>query len=112
MNEKDAILKLPGSLLAHHAYAIEGGEKTREKLFETLENEWGIATKGNPDFLYQKFATMSISEARVFKEAAGTKAFSNGGKKIFVIEADSINMPAQNSLLKMFEEPTENTHFF
>ena len=111
MNEKDAILKLPGGLLAHHAYAIEGGEKTREELFKLLEDDWGIATKGNPDFSYQKFATMSIGEARALKETAGNKAFG-GSKKIFVIEANAITAEAQNSLLKIFEEPTKDTHFF
>lgn len=95
----------------HHAYAIEGGEGTREELFKILEDSWGIETKGNPDFLYQKFGAMSIDEARKLKEFQQNKSFS-GGKKIFVIEADSINVPAQNSFLKIFEEPAENTHFF
>ena len=36
----------------------------------------------------------------------------DGGKKIFVISTNSITREAQNSLLKIFEEPTEGTHFF
>lgn len=103
--------KLPSALLAHHAYIIEGGVEAREKLFEILENSWKIATKGNPDFSHQIFISLAVDEARLIKDRAQGKAFS-AGKKIFVIEADSITVEAQNSLLKILEEPTPNTHFF
>ncbi|MEK7060245.1 MAG: hypothetical protein AAB970_01335, partial [Patescibacteria group bacterium] len=33
-------------------------------------------------------------------------------KKIFLISANNILLEAQNTLLKIFEEPIENTHFF
>ena len=39
------------------------------------------------------------------------KAFSSF-KKVFVISVNSFSLDAQNVLLKMFEEPIENTHFF
>ncbi len=39
------------------------------------------------------------------------KGFSLG-KKIFLISANNFTLDAQNTLLKMFEEPIENTHFF
>jgi hypothetical protein len=35
-----------------------------------------------------------------------------GDRKIFIIVAQSITGEAQNSLLKVFEEPTPGTHFF
>ena len=35
-----------------------------------------------------------------------------GDKKIFIISTNSITSEAQNSLLKVFEEPTPGTHFF
>lgn len=96
----------------HHAYAIEGGERVREELLRTLEGSWKITIKGNPDFSYQKYETLNIEEARNLKAWQETKAFAPNGKKIFVIEANSITIEAQNSLLKMFEEPNKNTHFF
>ena len=34
------------------------------------------------------------------------------GKKIFIISANSFLLEAQNTLLKIFEEPIEDTHFF
>ena len=96
----------------HHAYAIAGGAGTRQELFKMLEKSWGIETKGNPDFSYRKFQTLAIDEARNLKEHQEKKSFAVGGRKIFVIEADAITAEAQNSLLKMFEEPTDHTHFF
>ncbi|MBI2476134.1 MAG: hypothetical protein HYV67_02740 [Candidatus Taylorbacteria bacterium] len=97
---------------AHHAYAVEGGSEARAKLFEMLEISWEVVTKGNPDFLHRQFETLGIDEARNLKELQEKKSFASGGRKIFVIEAEAITAPAQNSLLKMFEEPTPNTHFF
>ncbi len=97
---------------AHHAYAMEGDPtKIREELWKLFESEWHIETKGNPDFSYQKSEIFSIDDARRLKESQENKAFG-GGKKFFVIETDTITAEAQNSLLKMFEEPTEQTHFF
>lgn len=108
---QDSRIQNSGSL-THHAYMVEGGTGTREELFKKLQNSWGIATKGNPDFSYQKFQTLTIDEARNLKESQERKAFTSDGKKIIVIEADAITDQAQNSLLKIFEEPTPDTHFF
>ncbi|KKU26187.1 MAG: DNA-directed DNA polymerase, partial [Candidatus Magasanikbacteria bacterium GW2011_GWA2_46_17] len=97
----------------HHAYCLSGDvTDVRTYLFETLETKWGIRLKGNPDFYYRKFETMTVDDARVLKEFQGQKSFSVGDKKIFVIEASGVTDQAQNSLLKIFEEPAENTHFF
>lgn len=112
-NEKPAKKSfiLPGNLLAHHAYAIDGGTNTKKELFEILEDLWKISTKGNPDFSYRQFASLGVDEARLIKNGALGRTFS-AGKKIFVIDADSMTVEAQNSLLKIFEEPTPDTHFF
>ena len=97
----------------HHAYCLSGDvANVRTYLFETLETKWSIRLKGNPYFYYEKFETMTVDEARVLKEFQARKSFSVGGKKVFVIEAGGITDQAQNSLLKIFEEPAENTHFF
>lgn len=96
----------------HHAYAVEGpAEKVRMELWSMFEKKWGTATRGNPDFSYQKFESLNVDDARHMRELQENKAFS-AGKKVFVIEADSITAEAQNSLLKMFEEPAAGTHFF
>lgn len=97
----------------HHAYFIVGHkiDETIHHLFHFLENKVGIKVSGNPDFLHKKIHTFTIEHARELKEEQNKKSIS-GGKKIFIIEADFITEEAQNSLLKVFEEPTEGTHFF
>ncbi len=95
----------------HHAYALSGsGEEFLESLFK-LFKEGGIATEGNPDFIWRKFENLGVDEARSLKEEAALKGFGTT-KKIFIIEADSLTREAQNALLKLFEEPIAHTHFF
>ncbi len=108
----------------HHAYFIIGNkvEEVYSKLKHFLENTVGIKTAGNPDFWYGKFNSLTIDDARAIAEASERKSFSPGkptstrdfgeAKKIFIIQADFISHEAQNSLLKVFEEPTAGTHFF
>ena len=95
----------------HHAYLIEGArEEIVPEIFIFIES-LGIQTAGNPDFLHISTDSFKIEDARNLKSYEGEKSFS-GGKKIFIISANSILLEAQNTLLKMFEEPIENTHFF
>lgn len=96
----------------HHGSLIKGEPETvRHLLLEFFERHWQIKTKANPDFSDQIFETMGIDEARTLKNRQSRQSF-NGGRKIFLIQAEAITIEAQNSLLKIFEEPTENTHFF
>ena len=54
---------------------------------------------------------LGVDEARGFKDAQTRVAFA-GARKIFIIGAKSFTHEAQNALLKTFEEPTPDTHFF
>ncbi len=95
----------------HHAYLIEGERSSTVKtLFDFLENEVGVKKAANPDFWHGQFDSFGIDDGRLLKEMQEKKAFS--GKKIFVLEVNALTHQAQNSLLKMFEEPTSDTHFF
>src|SRR3989344_5040327 len=96
----------------HHAYFFVG-EPTQIflELKSFLERNVGIKTSGSSDFWHGKFNTLNIEGARDITESQGRKDFG-GAKKIFVIQADFITEEAQNSLLKVFEEPTAGTHFF
>jgi hypothetical protein len=97
----------------HHAYVIEGErERALKRLFEFLESDLDFNIKGNPDFQQDNFDTFGIDDGRVLKERQSKKAFTENGKKIFVVSLNSITHEAQNSLLKVFEEPTKDTHFF
>jgi hypothetical protein len=95
----------------HHAYFIVGNEESLGKLNTFLSEQLGVATSGNPDYFHQRFDTLKIEDARDLAFAQERKDFS-GNKKFFVIETDFITEEAQNSLLKVFEEPTVGTHFF
>jgi DNA polymerase III delta prime subunit len=97
----------------HHAFLIEGNPAhTGPALRVFIEEELKIPTVGNPDFSVQEFVSFGIDDGRALKEMQSRRAFTEGGKKMFVVIANTFTTEAQNSLLKIFEEPTDDTHFF
>jgi hypothetical protein len=96
----------------HHAYLLEGAsDKIVPEILNFIENTLGVKTTGNPDFQHISTDSFKIKDARALKALATEKGFSNN-KRIFLISANGFLLEAQNALLKMFEEPIENTHFF
>src|SRR3989344_1610534 len=94
----------------HHAYLIEGDkDKILPELLEFIE-KLGVK-QGSADFSQIELDTFKVEDARNLKSYAMEKGFS-AQKKIFIISANSFLLEAQNTLLKVFEEPIENTHFF
>jgi DNA polymerase III delta prime subunit len=77
-----------------------------------LKDKFNIKENKNPDFFHEVFEIMGIDNSRKIKENHLSKSFIKDGKKIFIIECSGITHEAQNSLLKIFEEPNENSHFF
>lgn len=96
--------------LNHHAYLLTN--TSAEDLIGELEEKFNINKKGNPDFFHEKFETLGIEDSRRIKEIHSSKGFSEQGKRIFIIETQAMTTEAQNSLLKIFEEPHANTYFF
>lgn len=95
----------------HHAYLIEGDrEEVVSELLKFVES-LDIKTSANPDFCHISVDSFKIEDARNLKSIQSEKSFSVG-KKIFLISVNNILLDAQNTLLKIFEEPIENTHFF
>ncbi|MCE9585213.1 hypothetical protein K8Q94_01145 [Candidatus Nomurabacteria bacterium] len=95
----------------HHAYLIEGSrEETMQIVLDFVESI-EVKTSNNPDFTSISVDTFKVKDALVLRDMGGQKSFTTG-KKIFVVYANSFIIEAQNLLLKMFEEPIENTHFF
>ncbi|MBI5139047.1 hypothetical protein HZA26_00320 [Candidatus Nomurabacteria bacterium] len=95
----------------HHAYLIEGEEeKVIDEVLKFVES-LGVGVVGNPDFCHITLDSFKIEDARNLKSLGGNKAFSSG-KKVFIISANNFLSEAQNTMLKIFEEPIENTHFF
>ena len=96
----------------HHAYLLEGNQEflINEVLLFT-EKQLKIATRGNPDFFQTNYDVFGIDDSRALKEMQSRRSLSDT-LKIFLISAHSMTREAQNSLLKVFEEPAPNTHFF
>lgn len=96
----------------HHSYLLPGkGEEILPNLLKFIENEMDFKIQGNPDFRQDNFDVYGIDESRSLVEWQSMKPFGEG-KKIAIISFRSITREAQNSLLKVFEEPAERTHFF
>ncbi len=96
----------------HHACllkSIDGDILARLKGF--LESELNFSTVGNPDFWCGEYNTFGINDGREIIQLQ-SRTSTVGNIKIFVISANFFTVEAQNSLLKMFEEPTSGTHFF
>lgn len=94
----------------HHAYLLEGDTTTGVTFVFNLLEDLGIEKAQNPDIYSYNNDSFTIDEARLLAEQAQGKAF--GSKKIFIISSPKFSLQAQNALLKTFEEPFENTHFF
>jgi len=95
----------------HHAYFFTGdSQKALDYLLSFLENELHFSLLANPDYIFQKIDALSIDEARNIKLVHSKKPF--GEKRIFIIQTESISVESQNALLKVFEEPEPNNHFF
>ncbi len=95
----------------HHAYLVEGEkEPILNELLGFLKDS-GFSTTGNPDFYQSSVDSFKMDDARYLKSLTDNKSFS-GNKKIFIVSANSFLLEAQNAMLKIFEEPIEDTHFF
>lgn len=92
-------------------YFIECTNPDTRLEFTNYLNSIGIEINNNPNVLLENYESFTIDNVRTLNEHHNQKS-TNDGKKIFIIEALTINHEAHNALLKMFEEPTENTHFF
>jgi DNA polymerase III delta prime subunit len=95
----------------HHAYLLEGEKE--ELISQVIEfcQKLEIKTEGNPDFCHISVDSFKIEEAFDLRAMSANKNISSA-KRVFLISVNSFTLDAQNVLLKMFEEPVSNTHFF
>jgi len=107
--------------LSHHAYVIVAGSSdnvdgstisAHAKLLKILEKTHKIPVHGNPDLFDRTYETFTIDDARELKAAHEMKSVTVGAKKIFIMSMNGITIEAQNALLKLLEEPSDNAHFF
>lgn len=86
----------------HHAYLIEGS-------LDSVMPELSEFVKGM-EVIQIKQDSFKIEDARNLKSFTNEKGVS--GKKVFIVSANNFLLEAQNTLLKVFEEPIADTHFF
>ena len=96
----------------HHAYCILGnGEDVVNELEKFFQKELKFSVQNNPDFWYGEYDTMDIEDGRALNIMHQNRPTA-GNKKIFVVSANFVTEKAQNAMLKIFEEPRGDTHFF
>ena len=95
----------------YHSYIVEGDPQTVGLSLHKFLIKRGEIEKNSPDVLVQFYDSFSIDDGLKIKEWHKSKPIGNG-KKICIINTKFINREAEQSLLKVIEEPNENTHFF
>jgi len=96
----------------HHAYGLFGERaEIKGDLHDFLQNELKFPTANNSDFWQKEFNVFKIDDSRAVYEAHLNRPVKYE-RKVFVILANSITRGAQNSLLKILEEPKAETVFF
>ena len=94
----------------HHANLLVGTPEEAESYLRSLCVGLGVKLINNPDFFAFRMETFGIDEARRLSLLSTRKAITH--RKIFLISPARLTLEAQNVLLKTFEDPFPNTHFF
>lgn len=96
----------------HHSYLLEGDvEPTYNELLKTL-TETGVSVLGNPDVFIKDYENLLIDDVREIKDFESESKVDKFGRKIIILKTRMFSYPAQNALLKVFEEPREGVVFF
>lgn len=95
----------------YHSYVIEGEPgKTAMELLEFLEVRGEIESQ-SPDVLYQVYESFTMDDSGEIKDWHSRCGISKS-KKVCILATKFINREAEQTLLKIIEEPATNTHFF
>ena len=95
----------------YHSYVIEGNPEELVYLLRDFLEERGDINKQSPDVSLNLYDSFAVLDSKNIKEWYQNKA-TDGKKKVCIIGAKFINREAEQTLLKIIKEPTENTHFF
>lgn len=110
MQKLKEYLKKGGQL--HHCYILVGDTKKGFLELETFCQEaLDFSFQGNRNFSIYEYENLLIEDARNFLEMKSRK-ISNNEIHISVIVCQNITREAQNSLLKILEEPITGNYFF
>lgn len=95
----------------YHSYVLEGNPEEIVYLLRIYLEERGDINKNSPDVILNLYDAFNIEDGHKIKEWHKNRGV-DGKKKICIIGAKFINREAEQALLKITEEPTENTHMF
>lgn len=94
----------------HHLYLIEGDGEIMQNLALYLKKRGGFDFSNNPDITIETFETFGVEESRLLKRRHAESSF--GSKRFFIMHVLVFGAEAEQALLKVFEEPNPDTHFF
>lgn len=95
----------------YHSYVVEADPDITVTLLRQFFEERGDIKIGSLDTLSLNYDSLTMSDSSFLRDWHSNKSISSE-KRICILGAKSINREAEQSLLKMLEEPAINTHFF
>ncbi len=95
----------------YHSYVIEGDPETTGALLLSFLEKKGEIENNSPDVLCQNYESFTINDSSGIKNWHSNIGVTEG-KKICILATKFINREAEQSLLKIIEEPAVNTHIF
>ena len=94
------------------SYLIRGEKEVlKEALFGAIEGVWGLVMGGNPN-VFSIDGHMNVDEARGLIEFASMSPFGADKIKIIFLSAERMTQQAQNTILKLTEEPNQSLRIF
>lgn len=95
----------------YHSYVLEGNPDEIVYLLREYLEECGHVNKNSGDVIVNLYDSFAVLDSQKIKEWHQNKPIE-GKKKICIIGTKFINHDAEQTLLKIIEEPTDETHFF
>lgn len=95
----------------YHSYIVEGDIEQTLSAILNLFKKRGYIKNIEKDSFIKSYDSFSIDDSRIVKEWHSRKK-TGEEKRFFIIGSKFINHDAERALLKILEEPSEDTHFF
>ncbi len=92
----------------NHFYLIEGDVESSRELLISFLDEREYVNEGN--VLDEYYESLNVEANSILQSHHSEK--SGDGKKIIIVRTKDITSVAEHALLKMCEDPTEDTHIF
>ncbi|MFW0871089.1 MAG: hypothetical protein ACKKL4_01375 [Patescibacteria group bacterium] len=105
-------LRTLGDTLAHAYLLIGPQEQLKVELDDYLREERGLVTSNNINIYQRSYERLGIDDVRAIINFASKTSIGSRENKIIIISINGATREAQNAMLKLLEEPSEDTIFF